>query len=251
MRQTYFYPTAATAVIELLLQNEVDVSDKTVTVLGRSGLTGACISLFLHHLHANVYAIDANTNEKHKKSALKSSDVIVTATGVPLCIHGEDLKTGCVVIDLGCYNLNNTNICDDRSLLKLPANRKIKYNNNNNNNIHNNNNNIHNHNNNIHNIHNNIHNIHNDMCGDVEQNSVVKVASKVTAVPGGVGPVALSLLMMNVMKSAVINAEKLETFTKYSEILPNAPPFNAHSITGRKMHDFEHILKHTKIHIRM
>ena len=40
------------------------------------------------------------------------------------------------------------------------------------------------------------------MVGDVDFNSVVGIASAVTPVPGGVGPMTLAMLMRNVIISA-------------------------------------------------
>lgn len=45
------------------------------------------------------------------------------------------------------------------------------------------------------------------LCGDVEFNSVEKVASAITPVPGGVGPMTIAMLMKNTLKAAVINRE--------------------------------------------
>lgn len=46
------------------------------------------------------------------------------------------------------------------------------------------------------------------LCGDVEFESAEKVASAITPVPGGVGPMTIAMLMKNTIKAAVINKTK-------------------------------------------
>ncbi|MDD6484475.1 MAG: bifunctional methylenetetrahydrofolate dehydrogenase/methenyltetrahydrofolate cyclohydrolase FolD [Clostridiales bacterium] len=43
------------------------------------------------------------------------------------------------------------------------------------------------------------------LCGDVEFESAKEVASAITPVPGGVGPMTIAMLMKNTLKAAVIN----------------------------------------------
>lgn len=47
------------------------------------------------------------------------------------------------------------------------------------------------------------------LCGDVDFESVEKIASAITPVPGGVGPMTIAMLMQNTM-TAAINASKIE-----------------------------------------
>ena len=47
------------------------------------------------------------------------------------------------------------------------------------------------------------------LCGDVDFESVEKIASAITPVPGGVGPMTIAMLMKNTM-TAAINASKIE-----------------------------------------
>jgi methylenetetrahydrofolate dehydrogenase (NADP+)/methenyltetrahydrofolate cyclohydrolase len=45
------------------------------------------------------------------------------------------------------------------------------------------------------------------LVGDVEFESAEKVASAITPVPGGVGPMTIAMLMKNTLKAAVVNNE--------------------------------------------
>ena len=46
------------------------------------------------------------------------------------------------------------------------------------------------------------------LCGDVEFESAEKVAGAITPVPGGVGPMTISMLMKNTVKPAILNKSK-------------------------------------------
>ena len=45
------------------------------------------------------------------------------------------------------------------------------------------------------------------LCGDVDFDDVVNVASAITPVPGGVGPMTIAMLMKNTVKAAIVQAE--------------------------------------------
>ena len=47
----------------------------------------------------------------------------------------------------------------------------------------------------------------NKLCGDVDFESVEPVASAITPVPGGVGPMTIAMLMYNCVESAELSAE--------------------------------------------
>lgn len=48
-------------------------------------------------------------------------------------------------------------------------------------------------------------NENNKLCGDVDFDSVSKVAGKITPVPGGVGPMTIAMLMNNCVEAAIMN----------------------------------------------
>jgi len=48
------------------------------------------------------------------------------------------------------------------------------------------------------------------LVGDVDFENVSKKCSYITPVPGGVGPMTISMLLSNTLKSAKINAKKLK-----------------------------------------
>jgi methylenetetrahydrofolate dehydrogenase (NADP+)/methenyltetrahydrofolate cyclohydrolase len=45
------------------------------------------------------------------------------------------------------------------------------------------------------------------LCGDVDFDGVKEKASAITPVPGGVGPMTITMLMMNTVKAAKLAAE--------------------------------------------
>jgi methylenetetrahydrofolate dehydrogenase (NADP+)/methenyltetrahydrofolate cyclohydrolase len=48
----------------------------------------------------------------------------------------------------------------------------------------------------------------NKLCGDVDFNTVAPMASKITPVPGGVGPMTIAMLLSNTVKAGELNLQK-------------------------------------------
>jgi len=44
------------------------------------------------------------------------------------------------------------------------------------------------------------------LCGDVDQAAVAKVASRLTPVPGGVGPMTIAMVVANTVRAAELSA---------------------------------------------
>lgn len=86
---------------------------------------------------------------------MKNADIIVSAVGKAGFIHGDDVKPGCVIIDVG------TNYIRDES--KKSGQR---------------------------------------MVGDVDYETCSQVASKITPVPGGVGPMTVVMVLSNLLQTA-------------------------------------------------
>ena len=50
--------------------------------------------------------------------------------------------------------------------------------------------------------------VHGKLCGDVDFAGVSKVASAITPVPGGVGPMTITMLLMNTLEAAERSAHR-------------------------------------------
>lgn len=139
-----FPPAAVESVLLLLKDEQIEVQNKKVVVVGASDLVGKPAAKELEKLGAIVEICNSKTENLASKTL--SADILVTATGVPGLITGEMVKDGAVVLDVGAEKV-------DGKLL-----------------------------------------------GDVDFDSVYLKASKITPVPGGVGPMTVITLMQNVVK---------------------------------------------------
>ncbi|MCJ1338972.1 tetrahydrofolate synthase [Bachmanniomyces sp. S44760] len=162
-----FTPCTPKGVMVLLHESGVELSGKSVVVLGRSDIVGSPVSYLLRNADATVTVCHSRTQDI--EDYLKRADIVVAAIGKPNFVKGEWLKPGAVVIDVG------TNFVPDDS--KRSGQRLV---------------------------------------GDVDFESAAQVASKITPVPGGVGPMTVAMLLQNVVDSATAYFER----QKARHILP-------------------------------
>jgi len=139
-------PATPLAILELLKRSDVELQDKTVTLVGQGKLVGLPLSFILRNMGIKVLTADATT--VNLAELTRQADVIVSATGQPNLITAKHISQGCVVVDAGIVEVNG----------------KPK--------------------------------------GDVEYESVKDIASMISPVPGGVGPVTVSMLLSNVVTVA-------------------------------------------------
>ncbi|OJJ48625.1 hypothetical protein ASPZODRAFT_61968 [Penicilliopsis zonata CBS 506.65] len=148
-----FVPCTPQAVMELLRVSGVDPAGKEAVVLGRSDIVGSPVSYLLKNADATVTVCHSKTPDLPR--LIKSADIVVAAIGKTEFVHGDWLKPGAVVIDVG---INYKPDATKKSGQKL--------------------------------------------VGDVEFESAAQVASQITPVPGGVGPMTVAMLLKNVVNSA-------------------------------------------------
>jgi methylenetetrahydrofolate dehydrogenase (NADP+) / methenyltetrahydrofolate cyclohydrolase len=141
----FIFPTAG-AVMEVLNSLNINLAEQKFLILGKGQLVGSPVEYLLKQKGFNVTSVDKNNLDI--ENLLKTSDIIISATGRAKSITGAMLKQGCVVIDAGASE-------SDGSIV-----------------------------------------------GDIDFDSVSKVASVLSPVPGGVGPVTVAKLLSNVLKVA-------------------------------------------------
>jgi methylenetetrahydrofolate dehydrogenase (NADP+)/methenyltetrahydrofolate cyclohydrolase len=139
-------PCTAAASVELIKETGLDLHGLEVVMIGHSEIVGKPAAFMLmaegatvtvcHHLTRSVAA--------HSRRA----DAVLVAVGKPRFLHGDMVKPGAAVIDIG---INQVAGPDGTSII----------------------------------------------VGDVDSDSVKEVASWVTPVPGGVGPVTVAMFMRN------------------------------------------------------
>lgn len=152
-RQPTFTPATPTGCMVLLREVGTSLEGAHAVVVGRSNIVGLPMALMLMKANATVTICHSRTRDL--PDVVRSADVVIAAIGRPNFIHGDWLKAGAVVIDVG------TNRVED-------ADSPNGY----------------------------------RWVGDVDFESAKNVASAITKVPGGVGPMTIAMLLQNTMKAA-------------------------------------------------
>ena len=142
-----FYPCTPWGVMKMLEHEGIAVEGVHAVVVGRSTIVGKPMALMLVNAGATVTVCHSKTRDL--ASITRQGDILVAAVGRARMIHGDMVKPGAVVIDVG--------------INRLPDGK---------------------------------------LCGDVDYASVARVASRVTPVPGGVGPMTIAMLVANTVHGA-------------------------------------------------
>ena len=147
-----FLPCTPAGVMRLLDYYKIEVNGKSCVVIGRSNIVGKPMAMLLLEQNGTVTICHSRTKDLSYHT--KNADIIVVAVGKAGFLHGDNVKAGAVVIDVG---INRT------------ADGKL--------------------------------------VGDVDFDSVSAVASYITPVPGGVGPMTITTLLENTVKAAELSAK--------------------------------------------
>ncbi|PZO80916.1 MAG: bifunctional 5,10-methylene-tetrahydrofolate dehydrogenase/5,10-methylene-tetrahydrofolate cyclohydrolase [Mesorhizobium amorphae] len=141
-------PCTAAASVELLKATGLDLKGLEVVIVGHSEIVGKPIAFLLMGEGATVTVCHHMT--RSVAAHARRADALFVAVGKPRLIHGDMVKPGAAVIDIGI----NSETAPDGSARVV---------------------------------------------GDVDMDSVKEVASWITPVPGGVGPVTVAILLRNTM----------------------------------------------------
>ncbi len=154
-----FMPCTPAGVIELMRRSDIDPSGKHVVIVGRSNIVGRPLATLLSRKSegGNATVTLCHSRTRDISQFLRQADIVVAAIGSPEFIHGDQLKPGCIVIDVGVNRVNVPESEDKRGYR---------------------------------------------LVGDVHFDSACKIASAITPVPGGVGPMTIAMLLKNTLIAA-------------------------------------------------
>ena len=111
-----FYQTPCTpkGIMRLLDHYNIDLEGKNVLVIGRSKLVGKPIATLMLDRNATVTVAHSKTDPQDLSFKLSEADVVVSAVGIANFIHPDELKKGCILIDVGISRDSFTGkICGD------------------------------------------------------------------------------------------------------------------------------------------
>ena len=158
-------------IMELLRRSNVKIEGANAVVLGRSDDVGKPQAALLMHANATVTICHSKT--RNLAEVTRRADIVVAALGKTAMVNSDFIKPGAVVVDVGTNKVSDRAevqrlFGDDAARWKEFDKRGYIW------------------------------------VGDVDERSVKEVASLMTPVPGGVGPMTIATLMKNTIKAARI-----------------------------------------------
>lgn len=94
-----FVPCTPQGIVELILSTGMEMAGKQAVVVGRSNIVGKPMAILLLQKNATVTICHSKT--RNLGEVTKQADILVAAVGSPQIIHGEMIKPGAVVVDVG------------------------------------------------------------------------------------------------------------------------------------------------------
>jgi methylenetetrahydrofolate dehydrogenase (NADP+)/methenyltetrahydrofolate cyclohydrolase len=160
-------PCTAMAAVELVKSLGIEIRGKEATIVGRSAIVGKPVSLLMLDLSATPTICHSGT--KDLSAQTRKADILIAAVGKAEMIKGNMIKPGAIVIDVG---INRIKELDAEGNPVMGKNGKPKM----------------------------------KTVGDVEFTTAKEVASYITPVPGGVGPVTVAMLLRNTVTALKMSA---------------------------------------------
>ncbi|CAB4681716.1 MAG: bifunctional methylenetetrahydrofolate dehydrogenase/methenyltetrahydrofolate cyclohydrolase [Actinobacteria bacterium] len=94
-------PCTPKAILRLLTEYQINLSGKSVLIIGRGTTVGRPLSILLSQKAVNATVTVAHSATKNLAELLKSADVVIAAIGKPHFVKPAMIKSGAVVIDVG------------------------------------------------------------------------------------------------------------------------------------------------------
>ena len=154
--------------MELLRRNHIQVEGVNAVVVGRSDIVGKPMALLL--LHANATVTICHSKTRDIAGVIRGADILVAAIGKAGYVQADWIKSGAAVIDVGTNKVSDP--AEAAKLLRNFPERMEKF-----------------------------RAKGNVLVGDVHPDAV-QVAGALSPVPGGVGPMTITMLMSNTVKAA-------------------------------------------------
>jgi methylenetetrahydrofolate dehydrogenase (NADP+)/methenyltetrahydrofolate cyclohydrolase len=154
--------------MEILRRHDIKIEGANAVVLGRSDIVGKPMALLLMHANATVTICHSKTRDL--PDVVRRADIIVAAMGKAGFVEASWIKPGAAVIDVGTNRV--TDPAEAERLFRNFPERLEKF-----------------------------RTRGNALVGDVHPDAM-KTAGALTPVPGGVGPMTITMLMSNTVRAA-------------------------------------------------
>jgi methylenetetrahydrofolate dehydrogenase (NADP+)/methenyltetrahydrofolate cyclohydrolase len=164
-----FVPCTAAGILALLDAYEVPIAGADAVVLGRSEIVGKPTAALLTSRNATVTVCHSKT--KDLPATCRRADILVVAIGRPGFVTRDFVREGAAVVDVGINRLETIEAAPahlrQSARIADAIARKGRA-----------------------------------LIGDVDFDAVSRVASWITPVPGGVGPLTIAMLLQNTVDAA-------------------------------------------------
>jgi methylenetetrahydrofolate dehydrogenase (NADP+)/methenyltetrahydrofolate cyclohydrolase len=161
-------PCTPSGCMEILRRSGIKIEGAEAVVVGRSDLMGKPVAMLLTNANATVTICHSRTRDLGE--VCRRADILVAAIGRPGYITPEMVKPGAAVIDVGINRISDPALV--QKFFAGNAKREAAFAKNG-----------------------------SVVMGDVDPR-VAEVAGAMTPVPGGVGPLTITMLMANTLKAA-------------------------------------------------
>jgi methylenetetrahydrofolate dehydrogenase (NADP+)/methenyltetrahydrofolate cyclohydrolase len=161
--------------MEILRRNGIAIEGVSAVVLGRSDIVGKPMALLLMHANATVTICHSKTRDL--ADVVRRADIVVAAMGKAGYVQADWIRPGAAVIDVGTNKVTDTK--EAESLLRNFSARLQKF-----------------------------REKGSVLIGDVHPDAI-NTAGALTPVPGGVGPMTITMLMSNTVKATRLRREKV------------------------------------------
>lgn len=164
-----FVPCTPAGILALLDAHEVRLAGRRAVVVGRSDIVGKPTACLLTSRDATVALCHSKT--PNLPALCREAELLVVAMGQPGKVTGDWIREGAVVVDVGIHRFENLaelpdNLQASPRLQSALAEKGYVF------------------------------------VGDVDHEAAGKVASGITPVPGGVGPLTVAMLLKNTVEAA-------------------------------------------------
>jgi len=164
-----FVPCTPAGIMDMLRREKVEIAGRRAVVVGRSDIVGKPMALLLLHAHATVTICHSRTRDL--AAVTRQADILVAAVGVQSLIGPEHVADDAVVIDVGMHRITDRETVErlypgnEKKIAAFEKRGAV-------------------------------------LTGDVDFTRVLPKASRITPVPGGVGPLTIAMLMANTVAAA-------------------------------------------------
>jgi methylenetetrahydrofolate dehydrogenase (NADP+) / methenyltetrahydrofolate cyclohydrolase len=162
--------------MEILRRGEIRIEGANAAVLGRSDIVGKPMALLLMHANATVTICHSKTRDLPE--VVRRADIVVAAMGKAGYVAADWIRPGAAVIDVGTNKVTDAKEAE-RLLHNFPV-RLEKF-----------------------------RAKGSVLIGDVHPDAI-NTAGALTPVPGGVGPMTITMLMSNTVKAARLRRGKID-----------------------------------------